>query len=488
MKSKFTLALASVAAVSIFSTQQAQAQTEVSVTEVIETQNLPCKTNYFSTSSDNWFIQLGAGVDMPVVENKQPGGTSGRSLTASYNVAVGKWFTPYVGWRLSFFGGAIHWNNLGFSKAKYVSGNLDFMWDMFNSFGGVNSSRPFSIIPFVGLGGAFTWDFDAPAGNTLNRHEQVKRNQWTLPVSAGLQFRFRLCRYVDFFLEARGQFHGDNWNNYVVDAPVDFNFTATGGLTFNIGGSNFKSYNPCDYVAYINSLNNQINDLRGALSTTQAKLASAEAQLLELYTPTGQLYATRTSAGGKMGTYAFDFPTEQDAATGSWSAKASVGGASFEKRLRIETIKPNRLLADFVVEGAVFFGFIEVGRDQVDCAGIEGVTACVVAGENLIHSLLHAFVVFEFENVDVFAGEHLQVAPSFVAMALGKRRRAAEHGQQERHGAVCRLVVVLIREILQQSAHTLHETLRSPFNEVHLEEGETERTERVLYLGNIERK
>ena len=279
MKSKFTLALASVAAVSIFSTQQAQAQTEVSVTEVIETQNLPCKTNYFSTSSDNWFIQLGAGVDMPVVENKQPGGTSGRSLTASYNVAVGKWFTPYVGWRLSFFGGAIHWNNLGFSKAKYVSGNLDFMWDMFNSFGGVNSSRPFSIIPFVGLGGAFTWDFDAPAGNTLNRHEQVKRNQWTLPVSAGLQFRFRLCRYVDFFLEARGQFHGDNWNNYVVDAPVDFNFTATGGLTFNIGGSNFKSYNPCDYVAYINSLNNQINDLRGALSTTQAKLASAEAQL-----------------------------------------------------------------------------------------------------------------------------------------------------------------------------------------------------------------
>ena len=62
MKSKFTLALASVAAVSLFSTQQAQAQTEVSVTEVIETQNLPCKTNYFSTSSDNWFIQLGAGV------------------------------------------------------------------------------------------------------------------------------------------------------------------------------------------------------------------------------------------------------------------------------------------------------------------------------------------------------------------------------------------------------------------------------------------
>ncbi|MDE6397327.1 MAG: hypothetical protein K2K84_08650, partial [Muribaculaceae bacterium] len=246
MKSKITLALASVAAISLFASQNANAQTEVAVTEVIETQNVPCNTNYFSTSSDNWFIQLGAGVDMPVVENKQPGGTTGRSLTASYNVAVGKWFTPYVGWRLSFLGGAIHWNNQGFSKAKYVNGNLDFMWDMFNSLGGVNPSRPFSLAPFVGLGGAFTWDFDAPAGNDLNRHEKVKRNQWTLPVSAGLQFRFRLCRYVDFFLEARGQFHGDNWNNYVADAPVDFNFTATGGLTFNIGGSNFKTYNPCD--------------------------------------------------------------------------------------------------------------------------------------------------------------------------------------------------------------------------------------------------
>ena len=52
-----------------------------------------------------------------------------------------------------------------------------------------------------------------------------------------------------------------------------------GGLSFNLGKRNYKAYNPCEYVDYINSLNNQVNDLRGALATTAAALAAAEAQL-----------------------------------------------------------------------------------------------------------------------------------------------------------------------------------------------------------------
>ena len=98
-------------------------------------------------------------------------------------------------------------------------------------------------------------------------------------MSAGLQLRFRLSKYVDFFAEGRAQFYGDNFNNYAYGQPIDINITAIGGFIFNIGGSDFKSYNPCDYVGYINSLNNQVNDLRGELATTAAALAAAEAQL-----------------------------------------------------------------------------------------------------------------------------------------------------------------------------------------------------------------
>lgn len=270
-------------AAAIFGAQSINAQQVVEeqvavVSETVGT-TVPCKTHYYANAGDNWFIQLGAGVNSPFVENYLPAGDSHHQLTAVYNFGFGKWMSPYLGWRLSFLGGAIHWNNQTFSKAKYVNANFDLMWDMFNSLGGVNQSRVFSIVPFVGLGGTFGWDYKASASNAIDGDGRVKSNQWTLPVSAGLQLRFRLCRYVDFFAEGRAQFYGDNFNNCTYGQPVDVNLSVIGGFSFNIGGSDFKTYNPCDYLGYINSLNGQVNDLRASLAETSAALAAAEAQL-----------------------------------------------------------------------------------------------------------------------------------------------------------------------------------------------------------------
>ncbi len=258
----------------------AHAQDEVVVEETTSiVTEVPCKTHYYSTSADNWFIQIGAGINSPFMENHLANGKEKHHITVGYNFAFGKWMSPYVGWRLSFLGGPLHWDNDGFEKAKYVSGNFDIMWDMFNSFHGVNSRRVFSIVPFVGLGGTFTWDYKPNHGNIIDNDGSRKGNSWTLPVSAGIQLRFRLCKYVDFFAEGRAQFHGDNFNNYAYGRPVDINISAMGGFSFNIGGADFRSYNPCDYLSYINNLNNQVNDLRGALATTAAALAVAESQL-----------------------------------------------------------------------------------------------------------------------------------------------------------------------------------------------------------------
>ena len=241
---------------------------------IIETE-VPCKTQYYSTSRDNWFIQVGAGVASPFVENA--GGGHGH-FTANYNLAFGKYISPYLGWRISFYGGALHNNPGTYQKFKYANANVDFMWDMFNSLGGVNTKRVFSIVPFVGLGGTLGCDY-RPDGTILGNDGKPKGNVWALPVSAGLQLNFRLGKYVDFFLEGRGQFYGDNLNNIPGGRPIDINLTATGGFIFKIGGDDFKSYNPCDYLGYISNLNNQVNDLRGALATTSAALAAAEAQL-----------------------------------------------------------------------------------------------------------------------------------------------------------------------------------------------------------------
>ncbi len=261
-------------------TAAAQDETVIVEEETAIITDVPCKTHYYSTGRDNWFIQLGAGVTSPFVENELPNGGEKHHLTAVYNVGFGKWFSPYIGWRLSFLGGSLHWDNDQFNHAKWVNANLDFMWDMFNTFGGVNPGRVFSIVPFVGLGGAYTFDYTpATAVNIQRDNGKLKTNSWTLPVSAGIQLRFRLCKYVDFFAEGRAQFAGDNFNNYAEGAPVDMNISVIGGFTFHIGGSDFRTYNPCDYLGYISNLNNQVNDLRGALATTAAALAAAEAQL-----------------------------------------------------------------------------------------------------------------------------------------------------------------------------------------------------------------
>lgn len=82
------------------------------------------------------------------------------------------------------------------------------------------------------------------------------------------------------------------------------------------------------------------------LNDKQSPVPSRHPVVLELINPLGQTYLRQTSTKGVLGIYSFDVPTEQDAPTGLWNVKVSVGGAEFSKRLRIETIKPNRLKID----------------------------------------------------------------------------------------------------------------------------------------------
>lgn len=65
--------------------------------------------------------------------------------------------------------------------------------------------------------------------------------------------------------------------------------------------------------------------------------------VFELYTPQNQLYDRKTRTTSLNGFYDFRTSTLQDAPTGNWRAKVKLGASVFEKVLKIEAIKPNRL-------------------------------------------------------------------------------------------------------------------------------------------------
>ena len=87
------------------------------------------------------------------------------------------------------------------------------------------------------------------------------------------------------------------------------------------------------------------------LNDRAKKLPASHPVVMELYNPLGQLYLRKTQTKGELGVYSFAMPTEPDAPTGAWNVKVDVGGVSFTKRLRVESIKPNRLKIDLSMPG-----------------------------------------------------------------------------------------------------------------------------------------
>lgn len=299
----------------------AAASAQEVVEEAVSVTEFSCDNNpkYFSNWRDNWFIQIGAGINQPFVERgigvPTPGDNVNRKkMTTVYNFGFGRWFSPFLAVRVNALGGALHWNtptveqpHNGWARGKHANLNVDIMWDMLNSLCGVNPDRAFSIIPYAGIGGDCMWDIRDAYGNpaaatNIHRHGttgDLRKMSWTLPVSAGIQFRLRLCKYVDFFGEMRANFYGDNWNNVAAGKPVEANVSCYGGFSFNIGGRGWKTFNECNYLSQIAQLNNDVNVLRAqaladaqTIASLQSQLPCPEPKTIVQTTPGSQLMAT----------------------------------------------------------------------------------------------------------------------------------------------------------------------------------------------------
>ena len=79
------------------------------------------------------------------------------------------------------------------------------------------------------------------------------------------------------------------------------------------------------------------------LNDNANKLPKNHPVKLELLDPYNTVVHREVKTGGTQNFYHFNLKTDENAVTGNWLAKVSVGGASFTKTIKIETIKPNRL-------------------------------------------------------------------------------------------------------------------------------------------------
>ncbi len=77
---------------------------------------------------------------------------------------------------------------------------------------------------------------------------------------------------------------------------------------------------------------------------------------LSLMNPLGQIYQQKVSTKGSNGLYVFHIPTDVSVPTGAWNAMVEVGGVKFDRKIRVESIKPNRLkiqldMPEYLVKG-----------------------------------------------------------------------------------------------------------------------------------------
>ncbi len=84
--------------------------------------------------------------------------------------------------------------------------------------------------------------------------------------------------------------------------------------------------------------------------------------IFEFTNPNGQLFKRQVKVQNTNGFYTYTLSTPENAPTGNWLLSVKVGGATFTKTIKIETIKPNRLAID-----------LNLGQDSILKGDIRGI-------------------------------------------------------------------------------------------------------------------
>ncbi|MBE0639437.1 MAG: hypothetical protein IH598_13050 [Bacteroidales bacterium] len=111
------------------------------------------------------------------------------------------------------------------------------------------------------------------------------------------------------------------------------------------------------------------------------KLPSNHPVLFELFDARGNMVHKQVKTEGVDNFYTFITPTKSEAPTGNWKVKVSVGGAIFERRLKVENVKPNRLKMDLNFNKEVLFAGDNSQQGQLRSDWLHGAPAAGLKAE-----------------------------------------------------------------------------------------------------------
>lgn len=112
-----------------------------------------------------------------------------------------------------------------------------------------------------------------------------------------------------------------------------------------------------------------------ALQDRSKTLPTNHPVTVQLFDPSGKLKQTLTNRQPTGPFYTFNLKTAESDPTGDWLVKAVLGGSTFNKSLKIETVRPNRLKIDLNYGVPALFGYQPLPDAKLFAQWLHGGTA-----------------------------------------------------------------------------------------------------------------
>lgn len=219
----------------------------------------------------NWFVSIAGGTTAFLGTPLGCEDLFGR-LKPSYSLALGKWFTPWVGARINYSG--LQFKDGMLAVQEYHHLHADLLWNMLGGSYARQEQVRWHLAPFAGIG--------------LLHHATNGHNP--LAISYGIQGQYRISKRVNALVEISGMTTFQDFDGYgKANRPGDHMLSLTAGFSFHIGKVGWKrAIDPSPYVRrdqwlvdYVNVLSEQNSRYAGQHDKDRRTLAELK-KILEI--------------------------------------------------------------------------------------------------------------------------------------------------------------------------------------------------------------